>query len=132
MCGQTSITHHDHIFFIIFELNDETLIMHTNTLYFSNMKCTMANAQVNLSFLENGRGGFYPSHTEYKFSVRTRYNQGTYCKIFYAVYFSTIILLLWYWIMDDLKKKIFLKIVILWNKWSSAWGNNLRSIYMYL
>ena len=96
-------------FFIIFELNDETLIMHTNTLYFSNMKCTMANAQVNLSFLENGRGGFYPSHTEYKFSVRTRYNQGTYCKIFYVVYFSTIILLLWYWIMDDLNKNIFKK-----------------------
>ena len=38
------------------------------------MKCTMANAQVNLSFLENGRGGFYPLHAGYKF----RYNQRTY------------------------------------------------------
>ena len=40
----------------------------------------MANAQVNLSFLENGRGGFYLLHAGYKFSVRTRYNQQTYCK----------------------------------------------------
>ena len=31
--------------FIIFKFNDDTLIMHTNTLYFSYMKCTMANAQ---------------------------------------------------------------------------------------
>ena len=38
----------------------------------------MANAQVNLSFLENGRGGFYLLHAGYKFSVRTRYNQRTY------------------------------------------------------
>ena len=37
-CGQTSITHHDHIVFIIFEFNDETIIMHTNTLYFSYTK----------------------------------------------------------------------------------------------
>ena len=36
--GRTSITHHDHIVFIVFELNDETIIMHTNTLYFSYMK----------------------------------------------------------------------------------------------
>ena len=33
-----SITHHDHIVFIIFEVNDETIIMHINTLYFSYMK----------------------------------------------------------------------------------------------
>ena len=31
-------THHDHIVFIIFEFNDETIIMHINTLYFSYMK----------------------------------------------------------------------------------------------
>ena len=44
--------------------------MHINTLYFSYMKplnfilqCTMANAQVNLSFPENGRGGIYVSFT---------------------------------------------------------------------
>ena len=38
----------------------------------------MANAQVNLSFLENGRGGLYMYllHAGYKFSVRTRYNPG--------------------------------------------------------
>ena len=54
------------LFFIIFEFNGETIIMHTNALYFSYMtplnfilKCTMANAQVNFSFLENGRGCLY-------------------------------------------------------------------------
>ena len=38
VCGRTSITHHDHIVFIIFEFNDETIIMHINTLYFSYTK----------------------------------------------------------------------------------------------
>ena len=54
------------LFFIIFEFNGETIIMHTNALYFSYMtplnfilKCTMANAQVNFSFLENDRGCLY-------------------------------------------------------------------------
>jgi hypothetical protein len=38
----------------------------------------MANAQVHLNFLENGRGGVYLLHGGYKFSVRTRYNERTY------------------------------------------------------
>ena len=33
-----SITHRDHIVFLVFEFNDVTIIMHTNTLYFSFMK----------------------------------------------------------------------------------------------
>jgi hypothetical protein len=31
----------------------------------------MANAQVNVDFLENGRGGHYLLHAGFKFSVRT-------------------------------------------------------------
>ena len=38
LCGRISITHHDHIVSIIFEFNDDTIIMHIITLYFSYMK----------------------------------------------------------------------------------------------
>ena len=38
LCGRISITHRDHIVFIIFEFNDETIIMHVITLYFPYMK----------------------------------------------------------------------------------------------
>lgn len=34
----------------------------------------MANLQVQVNFLENGGGGFYPFHAGYKYSVRTRRN----------------------------------------------------------
>ena len=95
----------------------------------------MANTQVNLSFLENGRGGLYMYllHARYKFSVRTRYNPRTYCTIFYAVYVSTIILLLWYWIMEWWSEyKYLLNIILLSNNLrSSTWRKNLSSIYMY-
>jgi hypothetical protein len=37
---------------------------------------TMANAQVNVDFLENGRGGHYLLHVGFKFSVRTSRNNG--------------------------------------------------------
>jgi hypothetical protein len=35
---------------------------------------TLANAQVNVDFLENGRGGHYLLHAGFKFSVRTSRN----------------------------------------------------------
>jgi len=38
----------------------------------------MANAQVEVNFLENGRGGFYLLHVGYKFSVKTRRNERCY------------------------------------------------------
>ena len=81
--------------------------MHINTLYFSYMKPLIKIHSVmyhdkctsKFEFLVNGRGGLYMYllHAGYKFSVRTRYNARTYCKIFtifYAVYVSTIIFFL--------------------------------------
>ncbi|XP_062618657.1 uncharacterized protein LOC134280266 [Saccostrea cucullata] len=38
----------------------------------------MANLQVQVNFLENGRGGFYLLHGGYKYSVRTTRNDRTY------------------------------------------------------
>ena len=38
----------------------------------------MANLQVQVNFLENGRGGFYLLHAGFKYSVRTRRNNRTY------------------------------------------------------
>ena len=117
MCGQISITHHDHIVFIIFEFNDETLIMHINTLYFSYMKPALINVSwqmhkfVNLSFLENGRGGLYMYlyHAGYKFFVRTKYNPRTYCTICFNNYFVVMILNngMMIWIKNISKKSFF-------------------------
>ena len=100
MCGRTSVTHHDHIVFIIFEFNDETIITHTHTLYFSYMKplnfillCSMTNAQV-LSFLENGRGSLYLSHAWYcpdKIQP-TNILQKILCSLFFNNYFVVMIL----------------------------------------
>ena len=80
-------------------------------------------------FNQIGQRVFYLSHAGYKFSVRTSYNQRTFCKIFkqffFNIYFVVMILnnRMMIWI-----KNIFKKIVLLLNKSSSACGKNLSSI----
>jgi hypothetical protein len=51
----------------------------------------MANAQVNVDFLENGRGGHYLLHAGFMFSVRTSRNNRRYCKCLSRDCLATIV-----------------------------------------
>ena len=100
LCGRISITHHDHIVFIIFEFNDETIIMHFNTLYVSNMKPLIKIHFVmyhgKCTSLKMAEGDytciFYMLDTSFLFEQETIH--GPTAQYFYGVYVSTIILLL--------------------------------------
>jgi hypothetical protein len=52
---------------------------------------TLANAQVNVDFLENGRGGHYLLHAGFMFSVRTSRNNRRYCKCLSRDCLATIV-----------------------------------------
>ena len=52
---------------------------------------TMANAQVNVDFLENGRGEHYLLHAGFKFSVRTSRNNRRYWKCLSRDCLATIV-----------------------------------------
>jgi hypothetical protein len=38
----------------------------------------MANAQIHIDYMENGRGGHYLLHTGYKYSIKIRRAEGVY------------------------------------------------------
>ena len=94
----------------------------------------MANAQVNLSFLENGRGGLYMylfSCWIQVFCSNTTQSTNLLHNIYYILcslcfhnYFVVMIL------VNGMI--IWIKIILLSNKMSSTWRKNISSIYMYL